>query len=186
MLKDLLVAHRYAAALFELARELFQDEAFEAELDSFSAALKSSPDLEKFLANPSVKTEEKRRFLERIYQPHHHVSYPVLLNFFTTLLEKGRFYLIHEITQHFKKLADELQGQGTAEIRSASALEPEAQARIVQRLEKIAGYKITVKNVVDPSLIGGVVVHVRNKVIDDSVSSKIRMMKKELTKIQSI
>ena len=186
MVKDLLAAQRYAQAMFEIARELHQDEAVEVELDSVAAALKSSPTLEKFLANPAVKTDDKRKFLQRIYQERNQPIDEILLNFFTVLLEKGRFYLIHEIAVYFKKIADEAQGQGTAEIRSASPLKSEAEKQIVNRLEKIAGYKISVKSVVDPSLVGGVLVKVRNKVIDDSVKSKIQQMKKELTKIQSI
>ena len=196
MVKDLLAAQRYAQALFEIARSLHQDESIEAELDSVSEALRKSPEIEKFLANPSLKTEEKRAFFKRIFQEQPpKAGLPlsgnprvdeVLLNFFTVLFEKNRFYLIRDIAVCFKRIADEAQGQGVAEIYSADSLKPEAQNRIVQRLEKLAGYKITVKSVVDPSLIGGVVVKIRNKVIDDSVKTKIFQIKKELTKIQSI
>ena len=196
MTKDLLAAHRYAQALFEIARDLHQDEQVEAALEALSASLKQSPDIEKSLANPALKVGEKRRFFQRIYQEHPPKAgsplagmppvNEVLLNFFTVLFEKGRFYLVHDIAVDFKKIADEAQGQGAAEIRSAVTLKSEAQKLIVNRLEKLAGYKITVHSVVDPSLIGGVLVKVRNNVIDDSVKNKIQLFKKELTKIQSI
>jgi F-type H+-transporting ATPase subunit delta len=110
----------------------------------------------------------------------------ILLNFFLVLFEKNRFYLIHEIAVHFKRVSDEAQGQGVAEISTAVPLKADAQAAIVNRLEKIAGYKITVRNKVDPSLIGGVMVKVRNKVIDDTVAAKILSIRKELTTSQSI
>ena len=186
MTKDLLAAHRYAQALFDIARDLHQDEVVEAELDSISAALKKSSDIEKFLANPSLKTEQKRKFLQRIYQETDHPIYEILVNFFTILFEKNRFYLIHDIAVYFKRIADEAQGQGVAEIRSAVPIGHDSEKRIASRLEKLAGYKITVKSIVDPSLIGGVLVKVRNRVIDDTVKYKIQSIKKELTKIQSI
>jgi len=186
MVKDLLAAHRYARALFEIARELHKDEEIEAELESISKALRSAPQIERFLSNPGLGLQDKKKFLGRIYQERIHGIYEVLLNFFLMLFEKGRFYLIHEIAVEFKRVADQAQGQGTAEIRSASALKPEAERAIVSRLEKIAGYKITVKSLVDPSLIGGVTVKIRNKVIDDTVVNKIRSIKKELTRIHSI
>ena len=185
MTKDLLAAHRYAQALFEIARDMHKDEEIEAALEALSASLRQSPELEKSLANPALKVEEKRRFFQRLYQERSPLN-EVLLNFFTVLFEKGRFYLVHDIAVFFKRIADEAQGQGTAEIRSAVALRPEAQKLIVNRLEKLAGYKITVSSVVDPSLIGGVLVKVRNNVIDDTVKNKIQLFKKELTKIQSI
>ena len=186
MVKDLLAAQRYARALFEIAREMHKDEEIEAELETLSAAMKADPAIERFLSNPGLGLEDKKKFLGRLYQERKHEFYEILLHFFLVLFEKNRFYLIHDIAVEFKRVADEAQGQGVAEIRSAMALKSEAQQAIVNRLEKIAGYKITVKSVVDPALIGGVAVKVRNKVIDDTVSNKIQMIKKELTKIQSI
>lgn len=186
MTKDLLAAHRYAQALFEIARDMHQDQLIESELESISAALKQTPRIEKFLANPSLTTDQKRKLLERIYQEHRNETYEILINFFTILFEKNRFYLIHDISVHFKKIVDEARGQGVAEIRSASNIKPDAEKRIVSRLEHIAGYKIQVKKIVDPTLIGGVVVKIRNNVIDNSVVNKIRLIKKELTKIQNI
>lgn len=196
MVKDLLAAHRYAKALFEIARDTHQDEVIEVELENLSASLKATPEIEKFLTNPRLKLAEKRAFLGRLYQerpakPEMILSGPtpvhdILLNFFLVLFEKNRFYLIHEIAVHFKRVADEAQGQGVAEICTAVPLKADAQAAITSRLEKIAGYKITVRNKVDPTLIGGVMVKVRNKVIDDTVRFKIDMFKKELTKVQSI
>ena len=186
MTKDLLVAQRYAQALFEIARQMHQDHLIEAELESVSTALKQNASIEKFLANPSLNTDEKRKLLQRIYQERNQEIYEILLNFFTILFEKNRFYLIHDIAVYFKKIADEAQGQGIAEVHSARPITADSERQIVSRLEKLAGYKIAVKNVIDPSLIGGVVVKMRNKVIDDSVKNKIQLMKKELTKVQSI
>ena len=190
------MAQRYAQALFEIARDLHKDDEIEAELESLSAALKSAPEIERFMANPALKTDQKRAFLKRIYQKHPpKAGLPVpgegrvdevLISFFSLLFEKNRFYLLNDIVVYFKKIADEAKGQGVAEIHSAVTLNGTAQKEIVNRLERLAGYKITVKNFIDPSLIGGVVVKIRNKIIDDSVKNKIHRIKKELMKIQSI
>ena len=120
------------------------------------------------------------KFLQKIYQEKRHEVYGVLLNFFTLLLEKRRFHLIHEIAVTFKRIADEAQGQGVAEIRSAVELSADTQARLVSKLEKLAGYKITVKKEVDRSLIAGVVIRVKNKVIDGSIRHHLDHLKKEL------
>ena len=186
MSKDLLAAQRYAQALFELSRELGKDELVEEELENLSSALKRSPDIEKFLANPALKTGEKAAFLQKLYPERNQPVHGMLVDFFKLLFEKDRFYLLHEIALYFKRIADDAQGQAVAELRSSSPLGAEAERTITQRLERIAGRKITVQKNVDPSLIGGVVVSLRNRVIDDSVKNKIRLIKKELTKIQSI
>lgn len=185
-MKDILAASRYAQALFDIVRMTHQDEETEAELDSFSDALKKSPEIEKFLNNPKLRTDEKRKFLLKLYQERKRDVYEIILNFYTILFEKNRFHLIHEITANFKRIADEAQGQGVAEIKSAVPLTAETESQIVSRLEKMAGYKIKVKKEVDPRLIGGVVLRVRNQVIDGSIKNKLDALKKELTKIGTI
>lgn len=179
MTKDLPVSYRYAQALFEIAREAGEDESVEAELEAFSSALKSSPGIERFLGNPAFGPAEKRRLLSRIFPQ-------TLVRFLLLLFRKNRFYLIHDVAVHFRKIADESQGQGVAEIRSAAPIKPAHRAEIVSRIEKISGKKMVVLEEVDESLIGGVIVKVGNRVFDDSVRAKINNFKKELTKIQSI
>ncbi len=186
MVKDLLVAERYARALFELAKTLHCDEKIEVELDNLSRALKAEPELEKFFDNPYLKTADKRKFLQKLYQERQQNFYETLLDFYTVLFEKNRFGLIHEIRLSFKRIADEAKGQGVAEIRSAVALDAKHESQIVQRLEEIAGYKILVQKTVDASLIGGVVVKIKNKIIDGSVKFQMDLLKKELTAIRGI
>lgn len=181
--KDLLAAERYARALFEIARSLHRDEEIEAELENISSALKKDLSLERFFSNPSLKTEDKRKFLQKLYQEGREEYVETLLDFFTILFEKDRFTLIHEISKNFKRIADEAQGQGTAEIRSAVPLKSDQEAVLVNRLETIAGCKITIKKEVDPALLGGIVVRIKNKIIDGSVKFKIESLKKELTSI---
>ena len=186
MVKDLLVAERYARALYEIARGIHRDDLIELELDNLSKALKNNPDLERFFENPYLKTDEKRKFLQKLYQERREEFYETLLDFFTVLFEKNRFGLIHEIALSFKRIADEAKGQGVAEVRSAVPLGAKQESQIINRLEEIAGYKITVKKEVDSSLIGGIVVKIKNKIIDGSVKFQIDSLKKELVSIHGI
>jgi len=184
--KDLLAASRYAQALFEISRLTHEDEEVEAELESFSTSLKKSPELETFFKNPRLSLEQKRIFLEKIYRERNHQIYETLLNFFMVLFEKRRFYLIHEISSNFKRIADEAQGQGVAEIQTAVPLDPQSEAVIVSRLERMVGYKITVKKEIDPTLIGGVVIKLKNKILDGSVKNRIHCLTEALTKLKTI
>lgn len=187
MTKDLLAAHRYAAALFELAGEAGADEYVEAALESLSAALKADPAAERYLGNPSLDQAQKRRVLERIFPPQADGKIDAMLVKFVLLLfRKNRFYLIHDVARHFRKIADESQGQGVVEISSATPMDQAQRAAIVLRIERLSGKKMVVRSDVDASLLGGVIVKIGNRVIDDSVKTKISNFKKELTKVQSI
>jgi F-type H+-transporting ATPase subunit delta len=183
---ELLAAERYAEALFAVARLGHEDLEIQEELESFSAALKQSPELEGFFGNPYFDLPTKRRFLEKIYQKRMREVFGLMLNFFSLLLEKDRFHLIHEILESYKRVVDRERGMGVAEIQSAVPLDARSEKTLTERLERIAGYKIRVQKDVDPSLVGGVVVKIRNKIFDGSVKGRLESFKKELTRIQSI
>ena len=175
--------------LIEIQKQSFKwflGEGLKEELESFSAALKRSPEIEKFFLNPVFANEEKGKFLKKIYPGRIHANFEILFNFLMVLLEKKRFHLIHEILQEFKRIVDEKRGMGTAEIKTAVPLEPHREREMVSQLEKIAGYKIRVKKEVDPALVGGVVVKIRNKILDGSVKHRIDLLKKELTRIRTV
>ena len=186
MVKDLLVAERYARALYEIARTLHCDDKIQDELEAISKALLNDPELERFFDNPYLKTDEKRKFLLKLYQERREDYYETLLDFYTVLFEKNRFALIHEINKSFKRISDEAKGQGVAEIHSAVPLSAGQETSIVNRLQEIAGYKIMIKKEVDPSLVGGVVVKIKNKILDGSVKFKIESLKKELMSVRGI
>ena len=184
--KDLLAANRYAAALFELAVADRHDIEMQAELTALSSALKKSPHLEKFFHNPYFSTEEKEKLLDKLYKKDGSTPQTALARFLKLLLEKNRFDLIHEIVESFKRVSSQSHGEAVAEVRTAAPLNSQSELALVSRLEKMTSVKITVKKEIDPALIGGVSVRIKNKVWDGTVRSQIDLFKRELTKINTI
>ena len=181
-----MAAQRYARALFELAHEEGEDEHVEAELEAFSAALKSSPGTERFLSNPALNGLQKKQIIGKLFSGRKPKIDTLLTRFLLVLFQKNRFYLIHDVASSFRKIADESQGQGVLEIRTASALSDMQRSSLVARAERLSGKKMVVHTEVDPTIFGGVILKMGNKVIDDSVRAKLGNFKKELTASQSI
>ena len=184
-MKEFLAANRYAEALFEVARADKSDAEFTAELAAFVAVLKASPEIGRFLENPRFRIQEKKQLLAKVYGTDSKVR-ATLLKFFSVLLERKRFFHIHEIEAAFKRIAAEANGEILVEIKTAVPLQAAQERAIVSRLEKISGAKISVKKEVDPKLLGGVVVKMKNKILDGSARGGIERLKKELTKIGTI
>ena len=184
-MNDLVIASRYASALFELAHPERVDAVVEAELLAFSEALKNSKHLYGFFQNPSFSDQDKEKVLRNLYKMNFSKAQDLLIRFFKLLLKKNRFYLIHDVAMTYKKIADEAQLEVMLLIRSAATLTTGAEQMIVSRMEKIAGAKVEIKKEVDPALLGGVVVRFRNKILDGSVKNKIKSFQKEFLKIQS-
>ena len=181
-MKDTVVANRYAQALFEIARELEQDQAVEDELQALSEALKNASVLEKALLNPAFTIDNKKKIIKRLYsrQTSREVA-RLMTGFLSVLIEKSRFPLVHAIVESYKRIADVAQGESIAEVTSATPLQAAVEARLVPALERAIGTKITLNKKVDASLLGRLSVRVRNKVFDGSVRGQLDRLKKELT-----
>ncbi len=181
-MKDVIAAGRYARALFEMARASGKDQDVEDALETFSKALLTAPDVEKVFRNPELRTETKIEWIGKVYPSKSREAEvdTLLRKFYSLLIKKGRFDLIHEIAREYKTISDKAQGESTAFIQSAVPLSAEKIAAIVSRLERFTGDKIVQKHEVRPELIGGVLVRIGNRVFDGSVKHKIDRLKKEL------
>ncbi|MEY3588100.1 MAG: synthase subunit delta, partial [Actinomycetota bacterium] len=73
------------------------------------------------------------------------------------------------------------QGRAVAEVRSAVALSEDQQRRLGEQLAKAVGTEVNVKVIVDPSVVGGLVATVGDKVIDGSVRTKLDRVKARLS-----
>jgi F-type H+-transporting ATPase subunit delta len=72
------------------------------------------------------------------------------------------------------------QGRQVAEVRSAVALTEDQQSRLAAALAKATGSEVNLKVVVDPSVVGGIVATVGDKVIDGSVRHSLDQLKSRL------
>ena len=72
------------------------------------------------------------------------------------------------------------QGRQVAEVRSAVALTDDQQSRLAAALAKATGSEVNLKVVVDPSVVGGLVATVGDKVIDGSVRHSLDQLKSRL------
>ncbi|MCG3177148.1 MAG: ATP synthase subunit delta, sodium ion specific [Candidatus Omnitrophica bacterium] len=185
-MRDVQVAERYARALFELAHQLGKDAAVEADLCAFAQAVRESDEVRRFLLNPYVKVEQKKQFVRTVWSKESDRQVASMLaGFVSVLLDKGRFALIQEIADLYKKIADASQGEGHAEVWTAAPLDADAEERIRKQVERYSGCKITLKKHIDPSILGGAVLKFRNKVFDGSVAGQLRRMKQELLQVKT-
>ena len=69
---------------------------------------------------------------------------------------------------------DFIQGVEVAQVTSAVPLTKEIEKTILKRVEESIGKEITLNNIVDPSIIGGFVLRVGDKLYDSSVSYRLK------------
>lgn len=177
-----LVSKVYGDALMEAALEHQEVDALFDEAKALMEVWKENPELAVLLDNPKVVKEEKLEVLERVFN--NRIS-PDMLGFLTTAVEKGRHKEIPSILEYFIGQVKEVKKIGTAFVSSAVELSSAQKAQVRERLLATTSYEeFELHYTVDPSLIGGMVIRIGDRVVDSSIKTQIYELQKELTRIQ--
>ena len=172
---DRQAAKRYAQAAFAIARDGDAIARWRADLDDVAAVLVDS-DAAGWFAAPRVPVAERQAAAERALDVDQ-----LALNLARLLIAKGRTLEAREIAVAFSRLADEHEGLAQAEITTAVPLQPDQVAAMEQRLGEALGKQITAPADVDADIIGGVVLRIDDHLIDGSVRSRLRRLRRELS-----
>jgi F-type H+-transporting ATPase subunit delta len=168
-------ANRYAEAAFGIAREDGAFDRWRADLASI-AELAEHPQAGPFLAAERVLEADKRRLLERALD----IS-PLAMNVALMLLQRGRLPLAPQILAAYDRLLDEQRGIVNAEVTTAVPLDDGARQMVSERLRQLTGAnEIRITTRIDPSLIGGMVARVGDRLIDGSTRTRLIQLKRAL------
>ncbi len=170
------VAKVYAQALFDAAQEADAVAAVGRELGDFVAALAASAHLRNVLADPQIETSAKLRIVAELTRG----AQPLVANTLQLLLDRGRFALLEEVRAEFDALAAAEAAVINVEVTSAVALTPEAHDKIAARVQEATGRRVELAERVDPAILGGLVLRVGDVIVDGSVRSRIRQLRRRL------
>ena len=165
------IARRYAKALVQLGAEAGTVEPFNDELARVSQAFADHPSLTAVLRNPAHGLEAKQKVLGEVMTK---LSLsPTIVNFLRLLLDRGRILCLPQIVGSYSALADEISGIVRPVVSSGMPLSDEQIKQIRASLETATGKKVALTVQVDPSLIGGVVTKIGDRVFDGSVKTQL-------------
>ena len=169
-------ARRYAEAAFQVAMRDDTLEQWRAELD-LAAGLLGDERVLHVMANPSIPVEKRATALDEMVGDR--LSKPVM-NLIQLMLRRGRIEDMPRVAAEFRRLDDARQGITHATATSASALTPDEVRALTARLEQSTGGRIALDVQVDPSLLGGLVVRVGDRMIDGSVRGRLERLRNQL------
>lgn len=177
-----LISKTYGEALFELAVEENKTDAFLEEVYAVQKALQDNPELSKLLNHPKISKEEKNEVVENIFKGR--ISDEVT-GFLTLIISKERFKELDAILAYFIQRVKEEKGIGTAYVTTAVLLNEIQKAQVEEKLLATTSYKkMEMIYTVDESLIGGMVIRIKDRVVDSSIQTKLSEIQKQLYRIQ--
>lgn len=165
------VAKVYAQAIVEAAdRRGCRREVLEELASLVRNVLPKVPKAAQLLASPKVPVEQKAAMIDRIAAGR---MQPTTAHALHVLARHERLDILTDVVAAAVRRADELEGRKPATFTTAVPLDAAEQARIQAEVERAVATKLSATFVVDPAVIGGLVVRIADTVYDQSVATSL-------------
>lgn len=163
------IARPYALAAFEYAREKQQLATWKAFLNAAAVAAKEKA-VRNLLDNPNIPNA-------KFYDLFCDVLSPMLdserKNFLHLLAQNQRLLVLPEISELFNQFYAEYEKISTVRVVTAIDVNDDFRQRLIRSLSNRTQHEIKLECEVDPSLIGGAIIHIGDRVIDGSIRGKL-------------
>lgn len=171
-------ARRFAKALIAIGREDGSCEAMGRGLRTALGVFKDDPELYKVLLNPMYSMEERKGLMDEVSEAVG-IS-PAVRKFLGVLVETHSIKLLPEIVTSYVRYEDEFAGRIRASLEAPSEPPQEILAEIKEKLEAFTGKEIILSYIKNTDLVGGMVIHMGNTVIDGSLKTQIEAMRERI------
>jgi F-type H+-transporting ATPase subunit delta len=169
------MAGRYAAALFEIAKDEKQLAAVEADVRTFQRMLDASADLRRLVRSPVISAEDQAKALTVIVEKAGISG--LSANFFRLIARNRRLFAVADMLKSFRALLARERGEVSADVASAHPLSAEQMNALKDTLRAQIGKDVQINARVDNDLLGGLVVKVGSRMIDSSLRTKLNNLK---------
>lgn len=172
------VSSHYGLALYSLAVDLDKVSEYQLEVKELSHIFRENEDFIMVLGSSFLPIEERQEILRKALVG---VSDNVMA-FILVIMDNNRINEILDIFDSFNSYCNEYRGVSEGLIYSAFKLDQKVIDQIQTKMEKIEHNKVELKNIIDPTLIGGVKIVIHDHVYDGSIKHHIENMKTDLLK----
>ncbi len=176
-MSEIRIASRYAKSLIGLATEQgVLDTVYEGVQTIYDTAI-NSPDLVAMLNSPLVKADTKNSILMSVFKN----STPLMQVFLKKVISARREKYLVEIANQFIAIYNNQKGIAKAIVTAASPLDEasldQIKAYISKKINK-PHVQLVVK--INADIIGGLVIHYDDKLLDMSIKSELNKLKQQL------
>lgn len=169
------VASRYAKALLEMAIEKKALEEVAKDVKSLITLANENRELVLALHSPIIYSDKKFNILSKIYVDKIN---PITLTFFDIVTRKNRANVLIETAHEFVRQYNLHKGIQVAEVTTTLPLTEDLKKRFVEIVKEISGFdKVELIEKINPEIIGGFILKINDKQLDDSINGKLRNLR---------
>ncbi|WP_290547105.1 F0F1 ATP synthase subunit delta [Aestuariivirga sp.] len=169
------VPGRYASALFELASEEKATEEVSRQLSTFQSAIDQSEDLDRLVRSPVFPSEDQIAALDGVAGQLGITG--ATLNFLKLAARNRRLSAVPGMIKAYATLLASSKGEIAGEVTSAEPLSAAQLEDLKAALKSSLGRDVLLSTRVDSSLLGGLIVKVGSRMMDNSLKTKLQTLK---------
>lgn len=177
-MKSTKVVSRYAKAFLHYALECKKEEKLAQEMKQLYLAVDKHSNLENFFSDPILSVEKKLKIKENLFKSFSKETN----NLLELLIKNKREVFLKMIVNKFIELYNKNKGIVPATIISALPLSAESEKEIIKKADQLTSFKIKLKKIIDPKILGGFILRVGDLQYNASLSNRLNVLKRELVK----
>ena len=150
--------------------------AVEKDFTQLRAMVTDNTDLRNFVSNPSFSLKEKDGVFGLLMQKAS--MQDVTRRFVRTVVHNNRLAFFPLIIEAFMARLAARRGALMVKVYSARALAPASQDALHKAIGKLLGCEVRMENIMDASLLGGVVIQAESRMFDASLKGQLAHLKR--------
>ncbi|MDN3204911.1 ATP synthase F1 subunit delta [Algoriphagus sediminis] len=172
-------ASRYAKSILGLALEQKQLEEVHADFQKLTEVANSNYEFGVILKNPVISSEKKLAILKAIFEEG---AQKLTMTFFEIISRKKREGILLDVAQEFKIQYNLHSSIQVANLTTTFPIDEKLRKEFITVVKEISGLKeVQLIETVDADIIGGFILRVNDKLLDDSISSKLRELRNQFS-----
>lgn len=170
----------YARSLFELASAAGGESKITevaGELEQVAELVRSDKRFREFIASPIIDKHKRESSLRKIFE--NRVT-DLTLRFLLVLNENGRLSRLDSVASAYDSLVQEAFGRVEVDVFTAAPLGREQVDGLGKSIQSAIGKEPVLHSYTDAAMIGGLKLRIGDQLIDGSVATRLRRMKRDL------
>ncbi len=171
-------ASRYAKSMMELAKEQKVLDEVYSDMRLFSTVIEENRVLAVMLKNPIITHDKKQKVLHALFNNRMN---KLSILAFDLITKKNRESILAPIATEFQVQYNSYKGLQVADITTTIALDDDLRTKFNQLVEEVSGKKASLNEIIDEKIVGGFVLNVGDRRLDQSLRTQLSNIKRELT-----
>ncbi len=177
-MKSTKVVLRYAKAFLQHSLQYKKEEKVVKEMKQLYAAIEEHSNLENFFSDPILSAEKKLKIKQNLFESFSKETNDLL----DLLIKNKREVFLKMIALKFIDLYNKNKGIVPATVISATPLSEKSEKEILKQADQLTSFKIRLKKIIDPKILGGFILRVGDLQYNASLSNRLNVLKRELIK----